>query len=124
MIRVYLADAIRTERLALRLILLDLQMEVVGEADNWSTTLAEVPIRHTDMLVVDWGLLPGEAIPALNELRSACPKVLVVTLISHLNARQQAAVSAGADMFISKDELPERVAERLQAAAKIKTGYE
>ena len=123
MIRVYLADAIRTERLALRLILLDLKMEVVGEADNWSTTLAEVPVGHTDMLVVDWGLLPNEAIPALNELRRACPKVLVVTLISHLNARQHAAVSAGADMIISKDELPERVAERLQAAAKIITGY-
>jgi DNA-binding NarL/FixJ family response regulator len=37
--------------------------------------------------------------------------------MSHLDARQQAALSAGADAFISKNELPERVAERLRTAA-------
>ena len=41
---------------------------------------------------------------------------ILVVLISHLDARQQAALSAGADMFISKSETPERVAERLQSA--------
>jgi DNA-binding NarL/FixJ family response regulator len=34
-----------------------------------------------------------------------------------LDARQQAALSAGADSFISKDETPDRVAERLRDAA-------
>jgi DNA-binding NarL/FixJ family response regulator len=43
--------------------------------------------------------------------------VIVIVLISHLDARQQAARSAGADAFISKDEMPDRVAERLRAAA-------
>jgi DNA-binding NarL/FixJ family response regulator len=38
-------------------------------------------------------------------------------LISQLDARQQAALSAGADAFISKSELPERVAERLRTMA-------
>jgi len=38
-------------------------------------------------------------------------------LISHLDARQQAALSAGADAFISKGELPERVAESLRLVA-------
>jgi len=54
---------------------------------------------------------------ALAGLRKACPSALVVVLISHLNARQQAALSAGADAFISKDEAPERVAERLKTVA-------
>ena len=82
--RVYLADAHVDERAALRLLLLDRKMEVVGEA-------------------VDWPM--------------ACPNAIVVVLISPLDARQQAAISAGADAFISKGETPERVAERLQAAA-------
>lgn len=32
--------------------------------------------------------------------------------------RRQAALSAGADVFISKGDAPERVAERLQSAAE------
>ena len=112
----------RTERSALRLMVLDLNMEIAGEAKDWSTTLAEVPICHTDMLVVDWELLPGTSSAALDELRRACPKALVIILIGRLEVRQQTALSVGADVFISKGEMPERVAEHLRAAtAKIRT---
>ncbi|MGA7192830.1 MAG: response regulator [Anaerolineales bacterium] len=117
MTRVFLADALTEERAALRLMLLDLKMEIAGEAADWSTTLAQAPISRTDMLLVDWDLLPSEPVAALEELRKACPEALVIVLISHLDARQQAALSAGADAFISKGELPERVAERLRTVA-------
>ena len=118
MTRVFVADALTEERSALRLMLLDLNMQVVGEAADWATALAQAPIRYTDMLLIDWELLP-RASPtiALNELRRACPAALVIILISHLDARQQAALSSGADAFISKGETPERVAERLRVAA-------
>jgi DNA-binding NarL/FixJ family response regulator len=69
------------------------------------------------MLLVDWDLLHSAPVEALGELRKICPAALVIVLISHLDARQQAALSAGADAFISKDEMPERVAERLRNAA-------
>ncbi|PKN93065.1 MAG: hypothetical protein CVU44_11580 [Chloroflexi bacterium HGW-Chloroflexi-6] len=119
MTRVYLADAKPEERTALRLLLLDMKMEVVGEADNWLTTLANAPATRLDMLLVDWDLLPVDlGVKALAELRLACPYAIVVVLISHLDSRQQAAISAGADVFISKSELPERVAERLRLAAE------
>jgi DNA-binding NarL/FixJ family response regulator len=117
MTRIYLADAQPEERSALRLILQDLKMEVVGEADDWSTTLAQAPGSRADMLLVDWELLPNSATAALKKLRNACPAALVIVLISHLDARQQAALSAGADAFISKGETPERVVERLRLAA-------
>jgi DNA-binding NarL/FixJ family response regulator len=117
MTRVYLADAKPEERSALRLLLLDLKMEVVGEAADWSTTLAQAPISCTDMLLVDWNLLPNAPTAALEELRKACTAALVIVLISHLDARQQAALSAGADAFISKGETPERVADRLRSVA-------
>jgi DNA-binding NarL/FixJ family response regulator len=117
MTRVYLADAQTEERSALRLMLLDLKMQVVGEAADWVTTLAEAPATQLDMLLVDFGLLPNESGAALARLRVACPTAIVIILISHLDARMQAALSAGADAFISKGETPERVAERLRAAA-------
>ena len=117
MTRVYLADAKLVERSALRLLLLDMDMKVVGEAADWSTTLARTPISRPDMLLVDWELLPEEPVAALEELRSVCPTALVIILISHLDPRQQAALSAGADAFISKGEMPERVAEILRAVA-------
>ena len=118
MTRVYVADAKPEERSALRLVLLDLKMEIVGEAADWVTTLAQAPLNRTDMLLIDWDLLPDSSpTSALEEIRKTCPAALVIILISHLDARQQAALSAGADAFISKGETPERVAERLRLAA-------
>ncbi|MEO8354485.1 MAG: response regulator [Chloroflexota bacterium] len=114
---VYIADAKPEERTALRLLLLDLKMDIVGEAADWATTLAEAPATKLDMLVVEWDLLPTAPGAALEELRKACPPALVIILISNLNARQQAALSAGADAFISKGETPERVADRLRTVA-------
>ncbi len=117
MTRVYIADANSEERSALRLVLLDLKMEVVGEAADWATTLVLTPASRADMLLIDWELLPPSQTPALDTLRKNCPAAIVIILISHLDARQQAALSAGADAFISKGESPERVTERLRSVA-------
>ena len=118
MTRVYVADALLEERSALRLLLLDLKMEVVGEAADWLTTLAQAPATRLDMLLVDWALLPiHSGAQALMKLRALCPNAIVIVLLSHADARQQAALFAGADVFISKGEMPERVADRLRLAA-------
>ncbi len=118
MTRVFISDAKPEERSALRLLLLDLKMKVVGEAADWVTTLANAPSTRLDMLLVEWDLLPtNSSVQALAELRLVCPAAIIVVLISHLDARQQAAISVGADAFISKGELPDRVAERLRAVA-------
>ncbi len=117
MTRVYIADAKSEERTALRVLLLDLKMEVAGEAADWVTTLAQAPVSRTDMLLIDWDLLPNSPTAALDEIRRACPAALVIVLISHLDARRQAALSAGADYFVSKGEMPDRVSECLRSAA-------
>ena len=118
MTRVYLADTRPTGRSALRLLLLDLKLLVVGEAADWSTLLARAPATHLDMLLVDWGLLPRESDVALAELRRACHTAIIVILISQMDVRQQMALSVGADAFISKGESPDRVVERVRAAAE------
>lgn len=117
MTRVLLAAPQLDVRKALRLLLDDLNMEVVGETADWPTTLSLVPESRPDMVLVDWDLIPLVSGNTLAQLRLVCPAAVVIVLISHLDARQQAALSAGADAFISKEEMPERVAERLRAAA-------
>lgn len=118
MTRVYIADPLTYERSALRLVLLDLHLDVIGEASNWTTALAQAPTLRPDMLLIDWSMLPGGTQSAsLAILREACTGVLVIVLISSLNARQQAATSSGADSFISKSETPDRVSEHLRIAA-------
>jgi DNA-binding NarL/FixJ family response regulator len=118
MTRVLLASPQADVRAALRLLLLDLDMEVAGQAADWPTALALAPVTQPDMLLVDWELIPMDSGNTLIQLRAACPAAVVIVLISHLDARQQAALSAGADAFISKGEMPDRVAERLLAAAE------
>ena len=114
--RVYLADANIDERLALRLLLMNLNMQIVGEASDWATTLRLAPDTRPDLVVVDWDLVAAGSGTGLRELRKACTAALVIVLISHLDAREQAALSAGADAFISKGETSDRVVERLRAA--------
>ena len=120
--RVFLADGQDDERSALRLLLVDLKMQVVGEAADWPTTLAQAPGTDPDMLLVDWGLVESGSGAALAELRKTCPVALVIVLISHLDARQQAALSAGADAFISKGETLNRLVEGLRAAVRLMPG--
>lgn len=114
MTRVFLADSQPQVRSALRLLLLDLNMQVVGEANNWASAISKISETQPDLLLVDWELIPVDR--SLLELREVCPATVVIVLVSHLDARQQAARSAGADVFISKSETPDRVAERLKAA--------
>lgn len=117
-LRVFLADSQTAERKALRTLLKGLKMEIVGEAADWATTLAKAPQTSMQMLLVEWDMLPPDSgAEALRDLRLACPDAIVVALISQLDAREQAARSAGADVFISKNDTPERVADRLRSYA-------
>jgi DNA-binding NarL/FixJ family response regulator len=118
MIRILIAAPQPNMRKALRLLVLDLGMEVVGEATDWSTTITTATDTQPDMVVLDWDLTPLGSDNTLVQLREVCTAVVVIVLISHLDARHQAATLAGADIFISKGEAPNRVAERLREAAK------
>lgn len=115
--RVFIADSIPEERSALRLLLLDLGMELIGEAADWATTLEQAPERDTEILLIGWELLPASPTAALDKLRKACAASLVIVLISNFDARQQAELSSGADSFISRGDLPGRLADRLREIA-------
>jgi DNA-binding NarL/FixJ family response regulator len=118
MTRVLLAAPQPDIRKALWLLLRDLHMEVVGETADWPATLDLSRTTRPDMVLVDWELIPVNSGGTVAQLRLVCPAAAVIVLISHLGARQQAALSAGADAFISKGEMPDRIAEHLRAAAQ------
>lgn len=114
MTSVYLANAKLEERAAQHLLLLDLKMEVVGEAADWLTTLAEVSISCPDILLVDVDLLCTLPDIKLKEIRKTCYYRLVIVLIS---SPQQAASCADTDRSTSKGGFSRHVVKRLQAIA-------
>jgi DNA-binding NarL/FixJ family response regulator len=118
MTRVFLADAQGEERSAMRLMLQDLKMDVVGEAVEWMTVPTKAPATNPDMVLVELDLLPENSAAALMELRAACSNTIVIILIGQPNAVQKATASAGADGFISNGDCPEHVAEHLVAASR------
>ena len=118
MIRVFIANAKAEERSALRRMMLNINMEVVGDASDWLTTLAKAPATNFNVLLVDWELLPANAAASLSTMRQACSNAIIVVLTSYLDAHQQAAQSAGADAFISKGEIPNRLADHLLAISR------
>lgn len=117
MTRVYLADALPEERSALRLLLLDLDMEVVGEASDWSTVLAQAGPSNADMFLIDADLFPDAPSAALNDLRKARSTATIIILINHIGEYRQTALFSAPSILISKDETPERIADRLRFAA-------
>jgi DNA-binding NarL/FixJ family response regulator len=116
--RAFLADAQPDERAAFRLILQDLDMQIVGEASDWPAVLSLAPAAWPDLVLVDWDLVAHVSGTALPILRRTCSSTVVIVLISHLDPRRLAALLAGADTFISKGETSDRVAERLRSAVQ------
>lgn len=94
MTRIFLADSKREERSVLRLLLLDLKMEVVSEATDWSTTLTQAPASYLDMFWWNGIYSPmGNVQPWMNSERlarlrwllfSSATWILVSKLLSQL----------------------------------------
>ncbi len=117
MVNVFLANTHPDERSALRLLVSDMNMKVVGEANNWTSTIFQAPKTNLDLLLVDWDLLPTEPATAIGKLKAACSSSFSVVLFSPMDPKQQAAHSAGADLFISKGETSIRIADQLRGIA-------
>jgi DNA-binding NarL/FixJ family response regulator len=111
---VFIATLNLHERAAFRLMVEDLEMNVVGEADSWHAALSSAATIKPDVILVDWDLVVASG-GSLAQLRSACPPQTTLILVSSLSARQQATISSGADLFICRDDTPDRVAQSLRS---------
>lgn len=105
--RILIADAQPRVRFALR-VLLDRQpdLEVMGEAADAHDLLALLETACPGVVLLGWEL-PGMVIEhLLSALREICPDTAVIALSGRLEA-QSAAVTVGADAFVSKSSPPE-----------------
>lgn len=83
-------------------------MHVIGEAAGAKDLLAQSKTTCPDLILLDWSLPKMQAENLLADLRETCPNVTVIVLSGRPEARQ-AALDAGADGFVGKYELPEKL---------------
>jgi DNA-binding NarL/FixJ family response regulator len=112
--RILLADDQKKVRSALRLLLEhEPGLEVVGEAVDSDALLSEIEADRPDVVLLDWEL-PGLCSQQLPPLRLQFPHVNIVALSGRPEARK-AALSAGADAFVSKGDPPEQLLTTLHS---------
>ena len=107
--RVLIAEHLSKVRFALR-VTLERQpgLSMVSEVANSDELLAQAENLHPDLVLLDWELTDLDAENTLRCLRERCPHVFVIALSAKDKARE-AAVTAGADAFVSKADPPERL---------------
>jgi two-component system response regulator EvgA len=114
MMRVLLADDHRAVRAALRLLLEQEDIAVDGEVGDVPALLQAARSRCPDLVLLDWTMLDLPPRDLFQNLRSLCPHLQIVVLSGRPEARLQ-ALSAGADIFISKIDPPDTVLRVLSA---------
>lgn len=116
-IRVLIADDQPQVRSAMMLLLRqEPDVTVVGEASDVKQALELAAERQPDLVLLDWELPGQNGAAALAELRTVRPGVVVIALSGRPEARQ-AALTAGADAFVSKGDPPERLLEAVSDCA-------
>ena len=83
-------------------------IEIVGQAVNALDLLAQSRTACPDLVLLDWMLPKMQAADLLAALHKTCPGVSVIVLSGRPEARQ-ASLDAGADGFVGKYELPEKL---------------
>jgi DNA-binding NarL/FixJ family response regulator len=107
--RILVADEQPKVRFALR-VLLERQagFEIIGETSDAEELLTQTENTCPDVVLLGWelpGLVPQESLTTLRKIR---PGLFVIAL-SGLPEARHAALEAGADVFVSKSDPPERL---------------
>lgn len=118
--RILLADRHPKTRSALRLLLgEEPNVTLVGDtARDTEDVLVQAVVRQPDVILIDWELAgrPVELIAALRRL-DLPPHVIVLSIYAEL---ESAVLDAGADVFISKTDAPDRLLDALRAAQAVR----
>jgi len=83
-------------------------LEIVGEVADAQDLLARSETICPDLVLLDWTLPKMQSEDLLANLRQICPKATVIVLSGRPEVRQ-VALDAGADGFVGKYELPEKL---------------
>lgn len=116
--RILVADDQPKIRFALRLLLeREPELDVVGEAAEAESLMAQLRTAQPDVVLLDWELPGLSAIGGLPALRAVCPQLWVIALSGRLEARQ-AALAAGANAFVSKSKPPDQLLATVRAVSQ------
>jgi two-component system KDP operon response regulator KdpE len=74
----------------------------VYEAENGKTALAEIPLRHPDLVLLDLGLPDMDGITVLKRLREWTQTPVIVLSVRSSDKDKIAALDAGADDYLTK----------------------
>lgn len=104
-IRLLLVDDHEVVRVGLRTLFRGTEtIEVVGEATNMATALAETVRLKPDVVLMDIRFPDGSGVEACREIRATCPETRVLFLTSYSDEQAAlASISGGADGFLLKD---------------------
>lgn len=83
-------------------------LEIVGEAADAEDLARQIEIARPDALLLDWRLDDRATADLLVALKKAWPDLYVIVLSGWPEA-QSAALAAGADLFVSKIDPPDRL---------------
>ncbi len=111
---VFIADPLLAERSALKLVVRDLNMQIAGEASDWSALLSQKDSAFLDMILLSWDILPKNYNRSIKLLRKKFPQARIVAIIDQTKKLQHFLNSTKVDSFISKEEYPLSVVEILE----------
>ena len=113
-LRILIAERRSRVRFALRTLLQQHDwLEVVGEAADAEGLMAQVQANCPDVVLLEWDLPGMVATSSVATVHQICPNLMVIVL-SGRPGQKQAALQAGADVFLSKMERPEQLLQILQ----------
>lgn len=111
--RVIVADDQIEVRSAIKLLLEEKAgIQVVGEASDSETLKQLVMADQPDVVILDWELAEAKPGEAMNVLKDAKPHLSVIVLSSRPQVRN-AALKAGARLFVCKSDPPESLLKAL-----------
>lgn len=112
--RILLADDNPGLRSALRLLLeTRLEFELIVEARDMEHVLAQVEDSRPDIIILDWELPGRPTRERVSVLRTLVPNLKVIAFSVRPESRQT-AFAEGAETFISKNEPPTLILDKIQ----------
>ena len=112
--RVLLADDNPGLRSALRLLLeTRLEFELIVEARDMEHVLAQVEDSRPDFIILDWELPGRPTRKRVSVLRTLVPHMKVIAFSARPESKQT-ALAEGAEAFISKNEPPILILDKIQ----------
>jgi DNA-binding NarL/FixJ family response regulator len=117
--RILIADRRPSIRFALSALLKQQPgIEIVGEAADADHLERQVKVVLPDVVLLDWWLRGSATAELLAALKDSCPDLCVIALSGRPEARR-AALAAGADLFVSKVDPPDKLLAALRSVQRV-----